>query len=165
MKRIIVCTLLVSAVLFAATPLPAQSPSTSAIAVLKKFYDWYLRQPNHEFTAHFAQAKPLFDPTLYTMFLTVLHSEANHREAIIDFDPFVNAQWDAQSYAFGAPTMKGASVNVPVTLNLSGKPNARTHLTAVLRKNAAGKYVIYNFVYDPKFNLRDFLSKELKKPA
>jgi len=49
---------------------------------------------------------------------------------------------DAASYAFGAPTTKGSDVQVPVTLNLSGHPNPKTTLTAVLRKNASGSYVI-----------------------
>jgi len=163
MKRSLVCTLLAGAFLFAVAPIPALTEGSSATAVLKKFYDWYLRQPNHEWTKHFAQTKPLFDPTLYTMLVTVLHSKANQQEPIIDFDPFVNAQWDAASYALGTPTTKGSNVQVPVTLNLSGRPNAKTRLTAVLRKNTSGSYVIYNLIYDPTFNLRDFLRKQLKK--
>ncbi|MBV9736939.1 MAG: DUF3828 domain-containing protein [Candidatus Eremiobacteraeota bacterium] len=163
MKRMLACIFLAGAVLFATAPIPAQTGGSSATATLRKFYVWYLRQPSHEWTRHFSQIKAVFDPNLYTMLVTVLHSKANQREPIIDFDPFVNAQWDAASYALGAPTTKGGNVQVPVTLNLSGRPNAKTKLTAVLRKNASGSYVIYNLIYDPKFNLRDFLSKQLKK--
>jgi len=163
MKRMLVCTLLAGAFLFAAAPIPAGSDNSGATAALNKFYSWYLRQPNHEWTEHFGQVKALFDPRLYTMLQTVLHSKANQQEPIIDFDPFVNAQSDAASYAFGTPTTKGTDVQVPVTLNLSGRPTAKTRLTAVLRKNASSSYVIYNFIYDPTFNLRDFLQKQLKK--
>ena len=163
MKRIVACSLLVAGILYAGVPIQAESGNSGATAVLKQLYNWYLRQPNHEWTRHIAQVKPLFDPRLYTMFVTVLHSEANKREAIIDFDPLVNAQWDAVSYALGAPQMKTNGVNVPVTLKLSGRGTTRTNLTAVLHKNSAGHYVIYNLVYDPKFNLRDFLSQQLKK--
>jgi hypothetical protein len=163
MKRMFVCTLLAGAFLFAAAPIPARSGDLAATAVLKKFYSWYLLQPNHEWTEHFGQIKALFDPGLYTMLQTVLHSKANQQEPIIDFDPFVNAQWDAASYAFGTPTSKGSDVQVPVTLNLSGHPNPKTTLIAVLRKNASGSYVIHNLIYDPTFNLRDFLQKQLKK--
>jgi len=159
MKRIAVCALLMSGLLFGATPAAAQSTAGDATAVLKRFYDWYLRQPNHEWMAHYSQMKIWLDPTLYTMLQTVLRSEANQREAIIDFDPFVNAQYDAVAYAFGTAQVKNNAVNVPVTLTLSGRQTAKTHLTAVLRKGAGGKYVIYNFVYDPKFNFRHFLSK------
>jgi hypothetical protein len=162
MKRMFVCTLLGGAFLFAAAPIPARSGDSAATAVLKKFYGWYLLQPNHEWTEHFGQIKALFDPGLYTMLQTVLHSNANQQEPIMDFDPFVNAQWDAASYAFGTPTSKGNAVQVPVTLNLSGHPNPKTTLTAVLRKNASGSYVIYNLIYDPAFNLRDFLQKQLR---
>jgi hypothetical protein len=137
--------------------------ANSATDVLKKFYEWYEVQPNHRWTDHFSQVKSLFDPGLYTALVTVLHSKANQEEPILDFDPFVNAQWDAKSYAFGTPSTKGGDVLVPVTLNLSGRPEAKTTLTAVLRKNAAGNYVIYNLIYDPTFNLRDFLQKQLKK--
>jgi hypothetical protein len=165
MKRMLVCTLLAGAFLFAAAPIPARADSSSPTATLTKFYEWYLRQPNHEWTKNFVQAKAFFDPTLYTMLVTVLHSKANQQEPIIDFDPFVNAQWDAASYALGAPTTKGGNVQVPVTLNLSGRPNAKTKLTAVLRKNASGSYVIYNLIYDPTFNLRDFLRKQLDKSS
>ena len=163
MKRMLVCTLLAGAFLFAAAPIAAQSDDSAATAVIKKFYNWYLIQPSHEWTEHFVRIKALFDPGLYTMLQTVLHSKANQQEPIIDFDPFVNAQWDATSYAFGTPTTKGSDVRVPVTLNLSGHPNPKTTLIAVLRKNTSGSYVIYNLVYNPTFNLRDFLQKQLKK--
>jgi hypothetical protein len=158
-----VCALLLGAFLLAITPMAARSDDSRATSTLKKFYSWYHLQPNHEWTAHFGQVKALFDPGLYTVLETVLHSKANQQEPIIDFDPFVNAQWDAKSYALGTPIDKGADVQVPVTLNLSGSPNAKTTLTAVLRRNASGTYVIYNFIYDPTFNLRDFLRKQLKK--
>jgi len=146
----------------ATAPMAARSDDLGATTTLKKFYGWYLLQPNHEWTDHFGQVRPLFDRGLYTMLETVLHSKANQQEPVIDFDPFVNAQWDAKSYALGTPIDKGADVQVPVTLNLSGSPNAKTILTAVLRKNASGSYVIYNLIYDPTFNLRDFLRKQLK---
>ena len=163
MKRIVACALLVGVFLSTAAPLPARSSNAGATAVLKKFYNWYLRQPNHEWMKGFNQVKPLFDPTLHTMLQTVLHSEANQHEAIIDFDPFVNAQYDAVAYAFGTAKVKKSDVNIPVVLTLSGRGLAKTKLTAVMRKKAAGSYVIYNFVYDPKFNLRDFLRQQLKK--
>jgi serine protease inhibitor len=138
----------------------AASPAT---AVLKKFYQWYSVQPNHDWTPHFSQVKSLFDRGLYAALLAVLRSEANQKEPIIDFDPFVNAQFDAQSYEFGTPSTKGGDVLVPVTLNRSVRTAPKSTLTAVLRKNAAGSYVIYNLIYDPKFNLRDYLQKQLKK--
>jgi hypothetical protein len=153
----------VSTVLLAGPPMAARSDVSGATATLNKFYSWYHLQPNHEWTGHFGQVKALFDPGLYAMLEAVLHSKANQQEPIMDFDPFVNAQWDAKSYALGTPIDKGADVQVPVTLNLSGSPNAKTKLIAVLRKNVAGMYVIYNFIYDPTFNLRDFLRKQLKK--
>jgi hypothetical protein len=136
---------------------------TCATAVLGKFYHWYSVQPNHRWTDHFNQVKSLFDPTLYSMLLAVLNSTANQREPVLDFDPFVNAQWDAKSYAFGKPSATGRDVSIPVTLNLSGRPEATTKLTAVMRSEAPGGYVIHNIVYDPKFNLREFLSKELRR--
>jgi len=163
MKRKSVCALLVGAFLLAGAPIPARSDDSGATSTLKKFYSWYSLQPNHEWTGRFGQVRSLFDPGLYTMLETVLHSKANQEEPIIDFDPFVNAQWDAASYAFGAPIARDAKVQVPVTLNLSGRPNPKTTLTAVLRKNAAGGYIIYNFIYDPAFNLRGFLQKQLRK--
>lgn len=143
-----------------AGPSVAANPAT---AVLKKFYAWYAVQPNHDWAPHISQVKSLFDPGLYTSLLTVLHSEANQKEPIIDFDPFVNAQYDAQSYEFGTPSTKGGDVLVPVTLNRSVRTAPKSTLTAVLRKNAAGNYVIYNLIYDPTFNLRAYLQKVLKK--
>jgi hypothetical protein len=162
MKRKFACTLLAGTLLLAAAPMPGRSNDSGATSTLKKFYAWYSLQPNHEWTGHFSQVRSLFDPGLYTMLEAVLRSKANQQEPIMDFDPFVNAQWDASSYAFGAPIGKNADVQVPVTLNLSGRPNPKTKLTAVLRKTAAGGYIIYNFVYDPTFNLRDFLQKQLR---
>ena len=163
MRGFVVVAMLAGAFLLAATPIRAQPDDSAAVAVLKKFYRWYERQPNHEWTRHYSQVKGLFDPGLYTMLETVWHSEANQHEAILDFDPFVNAQWDAASSAFGTPTTNGVDVHVPVTLTPTERLNPKTRLTAVLRKNASGSYVIYNLIYDPKFNLRDFLEKQLKK--
>ena len=165
MKRIFVCALLVSTVLLALTPIPAQSNTTDATATLKKFYDWYLRQPNHVWEPRFRQVTALFDPGLHKMLQTVLDREASTHDEIMDFDPFVNAQWDAVAYAFGTPTAKLNNVNVPVMLTLSGRPtNFRSKLAAVLRTNGAGKYVIYDIVYkDTKSTLRGLLRIWLKE--
>jgi hypothetical protein len=158
-------TLLVACLAFAASS-PALASNAiaapSATAAVKDFYGWYLVQPNHEWTAHLTQIKSRFDPSLYTMLETVLHSKANQEEPVLDFDPFVNAQWDATAYVLGTPVIKGAEVRVPVILNPAGHPNPKSTLTAVLRLNASGRWVIYNFIYDATFNLRDFLRKQLK---
>ncbi len=161
MRKLVVLAVL--ALLAVAPAARASADNSSATAVLKRFYAWYERQPNHEWTEHFSQVKALFDPGLYSMLETVLHSKANQREPILDFDPFVNAQWDAASSAFGTPTINGVDVRVPVTLTPTQRLNPQTKLTAVLRKNASGSYVIYNLIYDPKFNLREFLEKQVQK--
>jgi hypothetical protein len=80
MKRMLVCTLLAGAFVLAVAPIAAQSETSSAAAVVKRLYVWYLVQPNHEWTDHLGQVKALFDPGLYAMFETVLHSEANQKE-------------------------------------------------------------------------------------
>ncbi|MGP8102100.1 MAG: hypothetical protein ACLQHL_15290 [Candidatus Cybelea sp.] len=160
--------LLVACLAFAASgPAQASNATTvpSATVVVRNFYGWYLVQPNHEWTAHLSQIKATFDPNLYTMLQTVLHSKANQEEPIIDFDPFVNAQWDATSYVLGRPVVKGTEVRIPVTLNPAGRPNPKTTLIAILRTDASGRWVIYNFIYDATFNLRDFLRKQLKNSA
>ena len=163
MKRIVVCALLASAFLFTASPIRAQPTTSDATVVLKKFYDWYLRLPNHNWDAHLDQVKSLFDPGLYTMLQTILHREARAHEEIMDFDVFVNAQWDAVAYAFGTPTAKNSSVNVPVKLTLSAR-ELKTKLTVVLRKNAGGEYVIYDVIYDnAKSTLRGLLRTWLKE--
>jgi len=161
-------TLLVACLAFAASsPALASNATTAprATAAVKDFYGWYLVQPNHEWTAHLSQIKSTFDPTLYTMLQTVLHSKANQEEPVMDFDPFVNAQWDATAYALGTPVVKGAEVLIPVTLNPAGHPNPKTTLTVDLQMDASGRWLIYNFTYDAAFNLRDFLRKQLKNGA
>ncbi len=158
-------TLFVACLAFAASGPALASGSTtapSATAAVKDFYGWYLVQPNHEWTAHLSQIKWTFDPTLYTMLQTVLHSKANQEEPVLDFDPFVNAQWDAASYVLGTPVVKGAEVRIPVILNPAEHPNPKTTLTVVMRADASGRWVIYNFIYDATFNLRDFLRKQIK---
>ena len=160
--------LLVACVAFAVSSPASASNATAparATAVVKSFYGWYLVQPNHEWTAHLSQIKSTFDPSLYAMLETVLHSKANQEEPVMDFDPFVNAQWDATSYLLGAPVVKGAEVWIPVTLNPAGHPNPKTNLIAVARADGSGRWVIYDFVYDATFNLRGFLRKQLKNGA
>jgi hypothetical protein len=158
-------TLLVACLAFAASsPALASNATTapSATAAVKDFYGWYLVQPNHEWTADLSQVKSTFDPSLYTMLETVLRSKANQEQPVMDFDPFVNAQWDATSYLLGTPVVKGADVRIPVTLNPAGQSNPKTTLTVDLRMDASGRWLIFNFIYDATFNLRDFLRKQLQ---
>jgi Protein of unknown function (DUF3828) len=137
----------------------AQEPG--ATAVVKDFYAWDLAQPNGNWTAHFDQAQRFFDAGLYQRIQASLARQLKNQDMIFDFDPFVNAQWNAAAYKFGTPAVKGADTQIPVTLTLSGRPNATSKLTMVVRQEATG-FVIYNIIYDPTFNLRDYLQTALK---
>ena len=152
-----------SAFLLIAAPIPARSSTADATTVVKKFYDWYLRQPNHEWESRFRQVKELFDPGLHANLQTVMQRERSQNGEIMDFDPFVNAQWDAVAYALGTPIAKNNEVNVPVRLTLSAR-ELKTKLTAVLRKDADGNYVIYDVIYpNAKSTLRALLRIWLKE--
>lgn len=140
-------------------PISARADSSGATTVVRKLYDWYLSLHGNV-DPHFAQARAWFDPGLYALLQKAYWRNA-HRQLTLDFDPYANAQWEVGSYSLGVPQTSGGMTAVPVTVRLAGQPNGKTHLT-VMVKQEGGAYVIYNFVYDSTFNLRDDLVKALK---
>jgi hypothetical protein len=142
-------------------PLSAAADSGSdAVALVKSFYAWDFAQPNGNWTTHFAQARKFFRPSLYTLLQQTLADQNKTNEAILDFDPFVNAQSSASAYQLGTPVEKGSVTLVPVTLTIphwSGK----THLTMAVSCGADG-CGIYDVLYaNPTFTLRGYLQKSL----
>jgi hypothetical protein len=165
MIRSLLALLVATAIFTAAAPASAQNATPTS--VVDGFYHWYFTDTgsNHEWFKHLSGAQRYLDPTLYANLAAALDREQKTHSEIIDFDPWVNAQWDAQAYAVGTVSAHGKAFWIPVTLTLSGRPNSTTHLTMIVGKNSSGEYRIDNVVYTvdkTTFDLSSFLTKALK---
>lgn len=151
MKRFLLMMFLVAFSLGAASSPPtwAQDPAP-ARAVVKKFYDWCLKQKDGPI-AHMSQVRALFDEDLYGKLQTW------YKSGTVDFDPFVNAQVNALGYTIGPVTFEHDFALIPMTLALWR--GSTQHLTVVLHR-AVDHYEIFNFIYSKDFDLRTVLEKQ-----
>ncbi len=104
-----------------ATPAAAIDSPT---AVVSAFYRWYFaanraRPGGWEDPRALRAAAPYLSPALYADLTNVLALQRRTREAILDWDPFDDAQIEASSATPGAPaaTSGPRSAVVPVTIH------------------------------------------------
>lgn len=154
--------LLALAVVLALAPAaPAQEPNIPK-GVVNRFYRWYMKNPLHV-RDHFAAVRPLFEPELYDKLQKVFQREAKRNEALLDFDPFVNAQVLATAYRVGTPVMeRGSWATVPMTVTYERGGGKKTLQVVVHR--FVDRWRIFNFVYDKSFDLNRMLDELLKGP-
>lgn len=136
--------------------LRAADASGDPTTPVKKFYDWYYAQTD-DWAKTLPATQQLFDPVLFAMIEKGIKAGPD----VFDFDPFINSQDGSKGYTLGSPVPNGNDVKVPVTI-MPERGSTKGKLTVVVRKNANGDFVIYNFVY-PGYDLRSFLQKELKQ--
>ncbi|HEV7180581.1 MAG TPA: hypothetical protein VGN11_11975 [Candidatus Baltobacteraceae bacterium] len=79
---------------------------------------------------------------------------------ILDFNPFVDAQIEAQSYATGKPSGTGTTVSVPVSLRFAHAQVPGIVHVIVVRGPTGWR--IDNFVYPANGDLRRTLQDSLK---
>ena len=151
-------------------------------AVVRTFYDWDLVQPSnlpgvHDWMKDFGDNRAIFDPGLFAMIQQGV--KLNASDPVFDFDPFTNGQVGFKGYALGTPVPTGEDVKIPVAVQSclscdketpwpaaftpSPWPSAGGQVAVVVRKNADGVYVIYDFTYQDD-SLRGYLQKTLEKP-
>lgn len=149
--------LALAAIACIATACPAQSARAGSdpAAPVKKFYDWYYALPG-DWSTKLTEVQTVFDPALFSMIQRGVEAGPD----VIDFDPFINSQDGSKGYALGSPAASGTDYKVPLVI-MPDRGTFRGKLTVVVRKSAAGDYVIYNFAY-PGYDLRSYLQKALK---
>lgn len=136
----------------------AAGQTASPTRTVASFYTWYFA--NQANWTNISGARQYLTPSLYASLAKVLAEEQKEHAAILDFNPFVNAQEEAQSYSTGTPSGSGATRSVPVQLRFAHIKGAGTVRVIVVR--AAGGWKIDNFVYPGAGDLRRTLRDALK---
>ncbi len=147
-------SLLALTVLFSSLPAVAETPE----ARVKAFYDWYLKAGD-QYRQKFSEAEPHFQKEFFTLVQNGLKRGPSDG-FWIDFDPFVNAQMPATSFAVGKAQVDVNLAQVIVTPTLSRGGEAPAFKVYLLKRGSDWK--ISNFVYDG-FTLRNFLEEGLKR--
>jgi hypothetical protein len=135
--------------------------SSGPATVTTSFYKWYfsVNATKGGWSGHFAEARPYLDPSLYALIGKVLAEERKSGGAVLDFDPFVDAQERASGFSVGSAPSEKSPANVPVSLTF-GSSAQRGHITAVVRMNDT--WQITNFSYGSDGDLRSIIAKALK---
>ena len=133
--------------------------ASDGTAVVNSFYKWYfsVNTTKAGWTGRFSEARPYLTSSLYALIAKVIAKEKSESAAILDFDPFVNAQEPAKSYSVGSASSSKSPANVPVTLRFAA---GQGHLTVVVRQSSS--WQIDNFVYGSQGNLRSMIAAALK---
>ena len=129
--------------------------ATTAVGVVKAFYDLYLASHGH-IEERMLQARAVLDSNLFEdlsssyetgggFTVRTCYPDCGHS---VPFDPFANASSPATSYAVGVPRREGNGILVPVSLRSHGNRQVtQSQITAVVYRRGAW-YVIGNLLYD-----------------
>lgn len=140
-----------SAMLFALSSIPAAGVQTSsAAATVTSFYHWYFA--NKTDWTRLARARPYLTPSLYSALENVLHKQRSEGAEILEFDPFIGAQEQAQWYEVRSPSGNGTRLSVPVHLGFSHSNQPATINVIVV--NGSGGWKIDDFAYPGNGTLR-----------
>jgi len=133
----------------------ADTPGSSA--VVNAFYKWYfsVNGTRAGWSGHLSEAKPYLTASLYALLTKMVAKEKNGGGAILDFDPFVDAQEMATSFKVGTPS----GSQVPVTFGF-GKSSEHSRVTAIVHSGST--WQIDNFSYGSDGNLRTMLQQQMK---
>lgn len=145
---------------------PCLADQSSPDGAVSGFYDWY-QKAGFKYRDKFSEAQPYFTEELYGL-LKDGFGQSPESEFWVDFDPFVNAQMDAQAISVGKPSTKAADLAlVPVTptYGRGGASNYEGPPIKVWVKKVGGEWKIANMAYagDYPFELKKFLKDGLKR--
>ena len=143
---------------------PSLADRSTPDGAVNEFYQWY-QQSSFEYRKKFTEAAPYFTEELYGL-LRDGFGQSPESDFWVDFDPFVNAQMDAQAISVGKPSSKGPGVAVvPVTptYGRGGASNYEGDPIKVWVKQVGGEWKIANLVYtgDFPFELKKYLKEGL----
>jgi len=159
MKQTLKITLLVF--FLATTCLADQSSPDGAVT---DFYGWY-QQAGFKYRDKFVEAEPYFTEEFYGLLKTGF-KRSQGPDFWVDFDPFVNAQMEAQKISVGKPSSQGADLAMVPMTPTYGRGGASNYEGPVIKlyvKRAGEDWKIANIVYggDHPFELKAFLEKGL----
>lgn len=153
-------TLLVGLAFLAPCASPALAAGTPE-TVVRAFYDWDLsvKYPQ-SWLDHLGGAKPYLTPSLYSLVSQIGPFEKKNQEAVLDAQPFEDAQIPASSVKVGVAAISGNNAKVPVTIYYARSATGG-HVTAIVTKTAQG-WLIDDFVGAVGGSLRANLAHNLK---
>ncbi|HZV77660.1 MAG TPA: DUF3828 domain-containing protein [Candidatus Babeliales bacterium] len=128
----------IAALLVSATP-PAAPNSPSA--TVSSFYVWYSKHGQGSAEpwsqpAGLVGAKPYLTDGFYRELTAVLAEQTRTHQAILDWDPFVDAQLTASKIQIGAASVRNGVAEVPVAIwYVHGAPPER--IKAIVRQDGA----------------------------
>lgn len=141
-----------------ALPVPA---ATTPEAVVRAFYNWDLSVKYPQgWLDHLGGAKPYLTPSLYSLVSQIGPFEQKNKAAVLDAQPFEDAQIPASSANVGAAAINGSRAKVPVTIHYA-RSSGSGHVTAILIKTAQG-WLIDDFIGSVGGSLRANLAHDMK---
>jgi hypothetical protein len=119
-------------------------------ALVKDFYAWYMKDQKKSL-AGISQWKDNFEEKLYEELMEAMKkSPAENNSLWLDFDPFLNAQVYATSFAIGKTSRRNNTATVAVSLKYEreGKQSLKVFLIG-----SGGVWRIANLIYDDNTTL------------
>ncbi|HEY3999131.1 MAG TPA: hypothetical protein VGO93_09720 [Candidatus Xenobia bacterium] len=159
--RKLLCFLLAVVAVLGVQYTPAQSEPNDPVGLTVSFYDWYLHQRNY--SSHLSQQKNAFSSDLYA---DLQRAYSIKGEAVLDFDPFDNAQDEPTGYKIGEVQVRFTTAVVPLLVQL--RHGGQGSLTVVLKQYPGRQWKITDFLYPPlekgkkSWYLHSFLRQQLK---
>lgn len=138
---------------------PARAGGSTPSATVDSFYTWYFNalKTSSGWRGHLAGARAYLTPSLYNLLAKTIAAENAAHAAVLDADPFADAQEPPSGFSVGTPGAGSIVSSVPVSLTFG---SGRGKVTAVVRNG--GDWRIDNLIYGSGGNLRATLSRALK---
>ncbi len=152
-------TLFVLIALFAAGGRSVAAQESPGARVVNSFYGWFFTHQTN-WTANLSGARGYLTPSLFRSLEKMVAIEQQEQAAVLDFNPFLNSQEEAQSYTTGKPSGSASTIAVPVMLRFAhlSQPGM---VRAIVVDGPAG-WRIDNIVYPGNGDLRRALQEALK---
>ena len=144
---------------FLTTPLLADQSTPDG--TVRAFYDWY-QKAGDRYRDSFSAAKPLLTDELYQL-LARGFQQSHEEEFWVDFDPFVNAQMNAERFSFESSRSVGPDLALIVVTPTFGEGVGSVGPIKVYLRRSGGQWRIANMVYggDYPFELKTYLKDGL----
>jgi len=123
-------------------------------ALVKDFYTWYMKDQKSSL-AGISQWKDNFEEKLYEELMEAMKKSPEENNSLwLDFDPFLNAQVYATSFAIGKTSKrnKTATVTVSMKYEREGKQSLKVFLIG-----SGGVWRVANLIYDDNTTLYKIL--------
>jgi hypothetical protein len=133
--------------------------ATNPGSVVKEFYTWYMacsrKVPGP--CERIAEKKELVTPSLYNQIRKASGLDPRTAENYLDFDPFIDAQVHARSFAAGEEKVSGDTASVPVTITYERGGEKKIITVALQRTGSVWR--ISNFLGGEGYDLAKTLAE------